>query len=227
MRSIARLLPFLLHSLRFLADADSTAFLAENAKKEGVKVLKSGLQYRVLRSGEGGHHPTVDSPCECHYEGTLVDGTKFDSSYDRGSPTTFAPNQVIKGWTEAMQLMVEGDKWELVIPSGLAYGSRGSPPKIPGDSTLVFTIEIINIKGNKVPAIRCNPFTKEGCDDRERVYIDKSTEKYGKDTDKLGSEKLRLEGMRYGKMKPELRDWMVKRISILENLIGGPDADEL
>merc|ERR1712039_744700 len=90
---------------------------------------------------------TADSPCDCHYEGTLVSGKEFDSSYKRGTPTTFAPNQVIKGWTEAMQLMVEGDKWEMYIPYNLAYGERGMPPVIPAKSTLIFTMEIIKIKG--------------------------------------------------------------------------------
>ena len=108
----------------------------ENGKKDGVVTLPSGLQYKVISAGDGANHPTVDSPCECHYEGRTAgnypSGPKFDSSYDRGSPTTFAPNQVIKGWTEAMQLMVEGDKWELYIPSDLAYGDRGRPPKIGG-----------------------------------------------------------------------------------------------
>jgi len=130
-------------------------FLAENKKKEGVVELPSGLQYKVLRQGDGQSHPSVSSPCECHYEGRTASnfpsGPKFDSSYDRGSPTTFAPNQVIKGWTEAMQLMVEGDKWELYIPSDLAYGDRGRPPKIGGGDCLIFTIEIIKIKGAKVP----------------------------------------------------------------------------
>ena len=92
-------------------NAEGLKFLEENKKKEGVITLDSGMQYKVLRAGDGIHHPTVSAPCECHYKGTLIDGTQFDSSYDRGSPTTFAPNQVIKGWTEAMQLMVEGDKW--------------------------------------------------------------------------------------------------------------------
>jgi len=86
------------------------AFLAENRKKPGVIELPSGLQYKVLKKGRGPAYPTVDSPCSCHYEGKLIDGTVFDSSYDRGSPSTFAPNQVIKGWTEAMQMMVVGDK---------------------------------------------------------------------------------------------------------------------
>ena len=83
-------------------------FLAENKQKDGVVELPSGLQYKVLKKGRGKSHPTVDSPCSCHYEGKLTDGTVFDSSYQRGEPTTFAPNQVIKGWTEAMQLMVAG-----------------------------------------------------------------------------------------------------------------------
>merc|ERR1740130_2280574 len=100
-------------------------FLEDN---KGVITLASGLQYKVLRAGDGDKHPLVNAPCECHYEGRSAmdypSGPKFDSSYDRGSPTTFAPNQVIKGWTEAMQLMVVGDKWEMFIPSGLAYGDR-------------------------------------------------------------------------------------------------------
>ncbi len=93
----------------------SKKWLEENSKKEGVVSLPSGLQYKILRKGAGLHHPTIDSPCECHYEGKLIDGTIFDSSYERGSPTTFAPNQVIKGWTEALQLMTEGDKWEVSV----------------------------------------------------------------------------------------------------------------
>ncbi len=95
----------------------------------------------------------MDSPTVTHYAGTFIDGTPFDSSYDRGAPATFAPEQVIQGWTEAMQLMVEGDKWELYIPSDLAYGSRGRG-SIPGDAALVFTIEMIEIKGDKVPATK-------------------------------------------------------------------------
>jgi len=114
--------------------------------------LPSGLLYKVLKKGDGTHHPTADSPCDCHYAGTLIDGTEFDSSYKRGKPTTFAPKQVIKGWTEAMQLMVEGDKWEMYIPSDLAYGDRGAGGKIPGGAALVFQMEIIKIKGAKVPA---------------------------------------------------------------------------
>ena len=134
-------------------NAAGLKFLEENKAKEGVVTLPSGLQYKVLRSGDGTHHPTVNSPCECHYEGRSAkdypSGPKFDSSYDRGSPTTFAPNQVIKGWTEAMQLMVEGDKWEMYIPSNLAYGDDG---RVSG--TLVFTMELIKIKGGSKPKVK-------------------------------------------------------------------------
>merc|ERR1711924_549319 len=154
-----------------------TKYLEENKKKDGVITLPSGLQYKVLRKGSGTDHPTADSSCECHYEGTLIDGTEFDSSYKRGSPTSFAPNQVIKGWTEAMQLMVEGDKWEMYIPSDLGYGDRGSPPKIPGGSTLVFVMEIIKIEGDKKPALTCDSATGEGCNDKENGYIKKMVAK--------------------------------------------------
>merc|ERR1719188_1789182 len=130
-------------------DAAGTKFLEEKSKEEGVITLPSGLLYKVLKVGEGKHHPLPDSPCECHYKGTLIDGTQFDSSYDRGQPTTFAPKQVIKGWTEAMQLMVEGDKWEMYIPSELAYGDRGAGAKIPGGSALIFQMELMKIKGGK------------------------------------------------------------------------------
>jgi len=126
-------------------------FLEENKGKDRVITLASGLQYKVLNEGRGLEHPTASTPCDCHYAGRLLDGSEFDSSYKRGKPTTFAPNQVIKGWTEAMQLMVEGDKWEMYIPYELAYGASGKPPKIPAAACLVFIMEILKIKGDKVP----------------------------------------------------------------------------
>ena len=116
-----------------------------------MKVLDSGLQIEVLKKGSGDRHPTADSPCSCHYKGNLVDGTQFDSSYDRGAPTTFAPSQVIKGWTEAMQGMVEGDKWRMSIPSHLGYGDSGMPPVIPGRAALKFDMELLQIEGESVP----------------------------------------------------------------------------
>lgn len=114
-------------------NAEGEAFLKENAGKDGVVTLPSGLQYKVLRKGDGADYPTKDSSCECHYEGTLIDGTEFDSSYARGSPTSFAPNQVIAGWTEAMQLMVEGDKVRVARRRfcGEAF-ARAAPPLLSG-----------------------------------------------------------------------------------------------
>merc|ERR1712222_120307 len=127
-------------------------YLVAKGSEEGVVTTKSGLMYKRITSvtDPKAKTPKVSTPCSCHYKGTLTDGTQFDSSYDRGSPTTFAPNQVIKGWTEAMQLMVEGDKWEMYIPSELGYGDGGSPPDIGGGDVLVFTMEILKIKGTKI-----------------------------------------------------------------------------
>eukprot|EP00584_Thalassiosira_punctigera_P009105 CAMPEP_0172530962 /NCGR_PEP_ID=MMETSP1067-20121228/4546_1 /TAXON_ID=265564 ORGANISM="Thalassiosira punctigera, Strain Tpunct2005C2" /NCGR_SAMPLE_ID=MMETSP1067 /ASSEMBLY_ACC=CAM_ASM_000444 /LENGTH=203 /DNA_ID=CAMNT_0013315277 /DNA_START=33 /DNA_END=644 /DNA_ORIENTATION=+ len=137
-------------------DKSGTKYLEKKSTEAGVVTLPSGLLYKVLRKGRGAFHPRVDSPCSCHYAGTLVDGTEFDSSYSRGEPSTFAPNDVIKGWTEAMQMMVEGDKWELYIPSDLAYGKRGRLPTIPGNAALVFTLELIEIQGRKSRANDAN-----------------------------------------------------------------------
>lgn len=122
-------------------------WLAAKASEEGVIKLPSGLMYRELTPGTG-KTPTIDSPTVCHYEGKLLDGTEFDSSYKRGEPLTFAPNQVIKGWTEAMQIMKEGAKWELFIPSELGYGERGAGSLIPGGAPLHFVMEMIQVKGN-------------------------------------------------------------------------------
>ncbi|KAJ1453282.1 hypothetical protein M885DRAFT_524679 [Pelagophyceae sp. CCMP2097] len=189
-------------------------FLSENAGAEGVVQLPSGLQYKVLRAGTGQVHPTASTPCSCHYAGTLIDGTTFDSSYDRGEPTTFAPNQVIKGWTEAMQLMVEGDLWEMYIPSELAYGDRGSPPKIPGGSALIFAMEILSIDGPTVPANRCDVKTQAGCTEKESKYIDKMNAKLGS----VSAELKRLKTMGDAKLAPELKLWLEQRKAILAKL---------
>ena len=119
-------------------------FLAANAKKEGVVVLPSGLQYEVITEGTG-KKPGATDKVECHYEGTLIDGTVFDSSIKRGETATFGVNQVIKGWVEALQLMQEGAKWRLYIPYNLAYGERGAGEMIPPYSTLVFEVELIKV----------------------------------------------------------------------------------
>lgn len=127
--------------------AEGKAYLKLNSEAAGVISLPSGLQYKVLKSGPaGGLTPKENSPCLCHYRGYLIDGTEFDSSYKRHEPNTFAPNQVIKGWTEAMQLMKEGDKWQLFIPSELAYGNRHMGQLITPGAVLLFDIEILKVK---------------------------------------------------------------------------------
>lgn len=124
---------------------EGSVFLVENAKKEDIQTTESGLQYQVLNKGEGETHPTATSTVEVHYHGTLIDGTVFDSSVERGEPISFPLNKVIKGWTEGVQLMVEGDKFRFFIPSELAYGNQGVGTIKPG-STLIFDVELISIK---------------------------------------------------------------------------------
>ncbi len=121
------------------------AFLAANKAKDGVVTLPSGLQYKVLTEGKG-PKPTPSDTVVCNYKGTLIDGTEFDSSYKRGQPATFPVGQVIKGWTEALQLMPVGSKWELFIPSEMAYGPRGPTPAIGANSTLIFEVELLSIQ---------------------------------------------------------------------------------
>ena len=120
------------------------AFLAENAQKDGVQTLPSGLQYRVIQPGDG-EMPGAKSKVRVHYRGRLLDGTEFDSSYARDRPATFLVNKVIKGWREALQLMREGAQWALFIPPDLAYGVRGRPPTIPPNSLLRFEVELLKL----------------------------------------------------------------------------------
>lgn len=122
------------------------AFLAENKKKQGVIELPDGLQYTVIKEGTG-LTPTANDTVSVHYHGTLIDGTIFDSSVDRGEPAEFPVGAVIKGWTEALQLMKVGSKYKLFIPSDLAYGDRAAGPKIGPNSTLIFEVELLKIKG--------------------------------------------------------------------------------
>ena len=127
------------------AKAEGENFLAENAKKEGVKTLPSGLQDKVLREGDG-RKPSATDKVECHYEGTLINGEVFDSSYRRGETATFGLNQVIKGWTEGLQLMQEGAKYRFFIPYNLAYGEHGAGQSIPPYAALIFDVELIKVK---------------------------------------------------------------------------------
>jgi FKBP-type peptidyl-prolyl cis-trans isomerase FklB len=124
------------------------AFLDSNKKKEGIKTLPSGLQYKVIKEGTG-KKPKLADAVTAHYRGTLIDGTEFDSSYKRGQPANFQVSGVIPGWTEALQLMGEGAKWQLFIPSNLAYGERGAGAVIGPNATLVFEIELISVQEKK------------------------------------------------------------------------------
>ena len=123
---------------------ENEEFLANNKSKDGIKVTESGLQYRIIKEGKGAI-PTKDSRVKVHYKGTMIDGTEFDSSYERKEPTTFRADQVIKGWTEALTMMPVGSKWELYIPQELGYGSREAG-KIKPFSTLIFEVELISIE---------------------------------------------------------------------------------
>ncbi len=137
---------------------EGETFLAENKKKEGVKTLPSGLQYRVVKEGTG-RMPKENDSVVTNYRGKLIDGTEFDSSYKRGQPATFPVKGVIKGWTEALQLMKEGSTWELFVPSDLAYGERGAGSVIGPNATLIFEVELISIKNDaeqKTPAAEQN-----------------------------------------------------------------------
>ena len=124
---------------------EGEAFLAANKGKEGVVTLPSGLQYKILTAGTG-PKPTAADTVVCNYKGTLIDGKEFDSSYKRGQPATFPVNGVIKGWTEALQLMPVGSKWQLFIPPNLAYGERGAGGDIGPDATLIFEVELVSIQ---------------------------------------------------------------------------------
>jgi len=130
------------------AQKEGEAFLASNKSKPGVTTLPSGLQYKILTTGSG-PKPAASDTVVCHYRGTLINGKEFDSSYKRGEPLTIGVSGVIKGWTEALQLMPVGSKWQLFIPSNLAYGERGAGADIPPNATLIFDVELISILGKK------------------------------------------------------------------------------
>ncbi len=127
---------------------EGEAFLAANQTKEGVKALPSGLQYKVIKAGSG-KKPKATDTVVTHYKGTLLDGTEFDSSYKRNQPATLKVNGVIRGWTEALQLMEEGAKWVLYVPAALAYGDRGAGPQIGPNATLIFEVELISVQEPK------------------------------------------------------------------------------
>jgi FKBP-type peptidyl-prolyl cis-trans isomerase len=132
--------------LRAEAKNAGDLYLKTNANGDGVEVTSSGLQYKVITKADGeSKHPNAHSRVKCHYEGRLITGDVFDSSYQRGEPVVFGLDQVIQGWIEGLQLMSVGDKYEFTIPSELAYGENGVPGRIPGNSVLIFTVELLEI----------------------------------------------------------------------------------
>ena len=140
------------------AQKDGDKFLADNKTKEGVVTLPSGLQYRILKQGTG-EKPALDDTVICNYKGTLINGTEFDASEKHGGPATFAVKGVIAGWTEALQLMPVGSKWQLFVPSNLAYGEQG-PPDIGPNATLIFEVELVSVQKAAAPAAGGQPGSK-------------------------------------------------------------------
>mmetsp|Transcript_74109 Transcript_74109/g.117873 ORF Transcript_74109/g.117873 Transcript_74109/m.117873 type:complete len:243 (-) Transcript_74109:70-798(-) len=232
-----RLLPHILWAfLAVAAEEDANHykqvgqdFLKENKKREGVVTLKSGLQYKVLKKGTGKFHPKKDTTCSCHYAGTTLSLTpnaidlpedewkEFDSSYKRGSPTDFAPNQVIKGWTEAMQLMVEGDKWEMYIPSKLGYGDGGSGEKIKGGEMLIFRMEMMKIVGSgKVRATKCDLKSRDNCEPEEVVLLEKWAKSPVAD---LEAQVAKLTKETEGTLKAGVREKVASELKMLKQIL--------
>jgi len=210
------------------SNPDSVAWLYENSKKEGVKILASGLQYKVIKSGNGKDHPSYNSHCEIHYSVKDVNGTEFESSYG-GKPHKFAPQQALTGWSEVLALMVEGDVWELYIPSELATGDKEFSPGIKEGNAAIFTLELTNILGSRVPKIDCNVMTLENCDKREKEYIETLREKCGDDVDALEAEleEIQVETDTPKAHSPYHFDWLRRRVNVLTNLIDKALSSEL
>jgi FKBP-type peptidyl-prolyl cis-trans isomerase FklB len=227
----------LLGRLGTATDEAGTAFLQSNRDKDGVvEVTSGGWQYKTLVNGTGTYHPESLCRCLCHYEGRLVDGYVFDSSYERGEALRIAPNQVIDGWFKAMQHMVEGDKWEVYLPSDLGYGERGHPPDIPAEAALIFILEMIAVDcPQRTPALQCHlalgndPYgsvksmTVQGfCSEKEVTYIAK--------IEAWTPEKLRRESVRLGRLVEEgasmtfdLKEWIQRRLSLVQQLLDKAD----
>src|SRR6202158_1915553 len=163
---------------------EEEAFLAANKSKDGVVTLPSGLQYKILTAGTG-PKPTASDSVKCNYRGTLINGTEFDSSYKRGQPATFAVGQVIKAWTEALQLMPVGSKWQIFVPASLAYGERGAGAEIGPDATLIFEIELLSIedkaKDDKADDKSKDDKTKDDKSKDDKTKDDKSKDDKSKD----------------------------------------------
>jgi len=158
----------------------------------------------------------------------LIDGTVIDSSYEREKPVeVHVDDQVIKGWAEAMPLMVEGDVWELYIPSDLAYGDSSYGPKVPGGSALIYRMEMVAMFGPTVPAFKCGPDKLDKCDDKEKAYVAKMKSKFGTDASEMEKERKRIEKVSGDIVKEELLSWAKKRMIILERMIEQANGDSV
>jgi len=234
-----RLLPVITALLALLVQAEEGVkhyeevgkeFLKNNKKREGVVALKSGLQYKVLKKGTGKFHPKKDTKCSCHYAGTTLSRTpnaidlpedewnEFDSSYKRGEPTNFSPMEVIKGWTEAMPLMVEGDKWEMYIPAKIGYGDNGSPDgSIKGGEMLIFRMELVKIVGDgKVRATKCDLKSQENCEPDEVTVLDKWVKSPVAD---LEAQVAKLTKETEGTLKAALREKVTFELKLLKRIL--------
>lgn len=210
-------------------------FLEDNKNRPGVVALPSGLQYKVLRKGGGEVHATIETNCRMHLACTTPsltpdaigkepeDWDSFENTYKSNAPAAFAPKYVMKGWAEAMQLMVEKDVLEVYTPSELAYGDKGHDSKVKGGEVLICRMEMESIKAWKDTnqGLACDVATLQGCTDRQTTYLEKQRLA---SAEKRKGELERLRGMQEGNMKPETKSWVLTRIWMLEKMA---EKDEL
>ena len=194
-------------------------YLNENAKKEGVITLPSGIQFIQLEKGEGQFNPTPDSFVQCDYKGTFINGTVFDET-SKGSPAGFTPSQVIKGWGQTVVLMVEGDRFLVTVPAEMAY-TDVDHPKMVGDEVIIFDMKLVFIKGNKIPVVLCDIETLNECNDKQKDYLNVIKNDSVKWTvAKLEKEYKRLEfNTNKGKMAEDLLRWSQTRMILIRRVL--------
>jgi FKBP-type peptidyl-prolyl cis-trans isomerase FklB len=232
-RRLVLLLVWPLVRLGIATDEAGIAFLEANLHQEGVvDVAAGGWQYKTLVNGTGTYHPEPPCRCLCHYEGRLVNGHVFDSSYERGEALRIAPNQVIDGWFQALQRMVEGDKWEVYLPSDLGYGERGHPPDIPADAALIFILEMVAVDcPQKSPVLQCHVSSERQGDDGRAVtvqgFCSQQELTYLAKIEEWTPAMLRGESVRLGRlveegasMKFDLKEWIQRRLHLVQQLLG-------
>ena len=221
------------HHFAHATDEAGETFLQANRDQPGVQELvvdSGGLQYKILVNGTGLYHPQPLCQCLVHYEGRLLSGHVFDSSAQRGEPLRVSPSQVIDGWSLAMHAMVEGDKWELFIPSELGYGAMGHEPDIPPHALLMFTLEMVAVDcgDQKILALKCHVETGASCSDRELAYIDKIKHEW---TETQRAAELRRLGRILNEsssssttLKQELKEWILRREYILKHFVSSSSS---